>query len=947
MSIKLYPESCGDYYPKHWDKENYHKQLNTILNRVDGESLAVSDHTFIPVSLIWKIVESVKSLFGFTDRTDKIRVNAELLKFLCRGEELGYIDNRIVEKLNKNRVSYPTNLTDATVQRLIAQISARHLSRGQGESETHLKTIHATIIDYHRENASDLRPSFWCRFIKSPTLSPERLIDFGDSHLELARQALDARPPEYSIALENLLRAHDAHNSTQQFQQKLWIHLKEFLEKYKSTQAAIQQQTVIQNIIISISSIALKHNEKDKAVGYLNYLMETYPVDDNLRCRIGECYLKHDYYEKAEPFLPLIRNTHISDPEMQDKIGNMYFKQDKISEAQEAYKTALELYRKNKPVLSQKLADIASKLGKINLEKMEGIDLAKASENAIKYYSEAVQFNISQIEYQECLSKAYIQRWEESPANFEEQYGELWRSFITSCEYQVREDHAIIIKKMFTFCADKALAGQKRNIAQEYLSNALKIFDFDQDYVCDTLQKCAENNFVDDILPLLEPWKKQFSNNPLMKEQIGNVYWAKGDKKKAVDHYQEATALFESKKNATQNEGDIQYYSEHISNLTTKVGSYRLSVSEYDKAIEQLEKSVKNNPRKTKELFDAYLKAAEVEGSKSIFTYSLQKHIQLLKKAYETIPQNGEYLNKLLELYIKNNKVEDAVNLFLDMQNQSWISEFTLKGVYVLKIVVKLRELDSKSHALLLLKTLEKAYAADPRNNKIKEELYLQRFLLSQEKAKEAIALEADSDKKIPLFEESIALLLKNIEDGFEGIPDKIQLHQESISNLYALLAEIYIRHVQLDRNLTVADRVAHFASHKADIEKALECYDKAIEQTKADASLHFEKGLILENYDIKPQDAIKEYLLAVQLNNKNPFYNKCLALSYTAYNFDYVNQAKYEANVPEEIREEFNKSYEHWKRNLFLKIKVGSVINPHKFKIEKGWFSTQLTVGK
>lgn len=947
----LYPDTCGDYYPKTWDLTSYQKQLQVILNRQGGECLAVANHEFTSVSVIRKIFEAVKGVFGFTDSTDKVLVNSALLKFLCKGEELGYINADVLQQLNDRKVSYPSYLTDTFVQRLIGLISIRHLSREPQEVGRQLQTMHATLIEYHQENGLLLRPGFWSRLIQRPCLNPAGLVDFGDSHLEMSKQVLTTKQPSYSIALDHLLRAHEVHNTSPQFQQKLWIHWKAFLDQYKMTQTAIAQQSTIQNVILSIASISLKNNEKEKAVGYLNYLLENYPGNDSLRARVGECYLKYDCYENVYPFLPLLQQQNAHNAEMQEKIGNIFWKQEKFLEAVGAYKTTIELYKKEIQKESGwaiKIAEISGKIGKFYLDKKEKGNEKDVLAFAFEFYAQAVQFHQDQIEYKEGLCRTYIQFWKEKLNQFEALYGENFFHFIPTCNFKVCQDHAIAIKQILFSCSENALINNKPpKLVSDYLMMGEALYHKDPDYICEIIQKFLDIKLLNEMdHSKLDSWIKNFPKHSLLKEKAGDVYWEKGDKKKAIRYYQEAISLYENQKNAVTKDSDLAYYQKKLSHLNGRIGDQQITLLSFDQGIGYLKQAVIHDSEKRQGLFKAYVQAGDAEENNSLFTYNKLKHIDYYMKAFDSLPQNGKYLQKLFELLFKNGQNKEITDLFLKIQKYNWASEVVLKGEVVLKVVAQLRALDAKAHSDLILSLLEKTNSQEPTHVKIKDELYRHRFTFACENIQSAVN-EGDDSQKIAQLEKAIEIVNKNIQGGFDKVT-KLQAPQEKqLAQWHARIAEIYIGQIlfEVDPN-SIKARMAHYEQFVQNITTALARYDKAIELDKSNASLHFDKAFVLDEFAIEPDEAIKEYLLAVRFNNKNPFYNKCLAVAYSGYKSDAANKAKYEANIPLDQESEFGNIYRQWKNNVRLKVKEAPIINPHRYEIETSWLgSTQLKV--
>src|SRR5215204_762098 len=113
--MTIYPSSRGDYYPKHWNKQDYNSQLNQLLTHSNEDYLAVYDHTFISVGLLQRIFQAVKGALGFCNATDSSKVNSELLKFFYYGEAQGWISEQNKQQL-RGRMRYSPHLSHPYIQ---------------------------------------------------------------------------------------------------------------------------------------------------------------------------------------------------------------------------------------------------------------------------------------------------------------------------------------------------------------------------------------------------------------------------------------------------------------------------------------------------------------------------------------------------------------------------------------------------------------------------------------------------------------------------------------------------------------------------------------------------------------------------------------------------------------------------------------------------------------
>ena len=180
----------------------------------------------------------------------------------------------------------------------------------------------------------------------------------------------------------------------------------------------------------------------------------------------------------------------------------------------------------------------------------------------------------------------------------------------------------------------------------------------------------------------------------------------------------------------------------HLAYLHAKIGENHLHSPQgvfhtiaYTEAIDNLEKAAGLNPQAYGQLlFEAYLKAAEAEKSKTFITRDWEKSMLYYSKAFKIAPQNGPYLVDLMDHYLaKDFRQNKALELFSAIHSLPWVeaAPFTARQLDKLALI-----LTNKGENTLSLTCREKVVGLEPANAEYKRRLC--ELLLSQCKDKQA-----------------------------------------------------------------------------------------------------------------------------------------------------------------------------------------------------------------
>lgn len=942
--IRLYPEAQSDFYPKNWTAAEYSSQLDTILYNPPGEYLEVKDYQFAYVSIISKIFEYVKSFFGFEDSTQPYKLNSNLLKFLYYGEAQGFITEKHVQRLNATRHNSLSPLYGNYIQRLIAEINMRSQSQDLAQRNDRLANMRGILIQFHRNNALSLKPGFWHRFNYKPSLEGAHLREFGDSHLELSRKA--EREVNYDQALDHLLYAHALQNKNGEFQNQLWRQFKAILDICHDDVGARSRHNRIKDALISMGTIALEQNRIKAAEAIFDQLRIYFPHDDDVARRIGEAYLNHKEYGLVQPYLYLLEYYYSNIAMKQMELGNAYWELHDYAKANERYQLAIQLHTSYHDVVSlgrypqTHIEFMHARIGYAYLNFIP--DYAKA----IHHLSEAVKGTRFQGPENQWLFEAYIKQWKTSPKAFEQQCGEQFYFFLAKCKESQLKNFEPQVKEILLACVEFAFSGNRAPQAKNYIEKGVTIFKNDSAFITNCIDLCIKHKNTECIASKINGWDKQFFEDPVFKEKLGDVAIANNNFKAGTNLYKGAVVIYEDKISATDHEPTKKMLQDRLTDLYYKAGQLLFNHKGWtskpqELGLEYLVKAAKGNSKYAEALAQAQLQIAQKESEKSFLLYSLDAEITSYKKAYEADPKIGPALDKLFELYLKNEKYHpQLLELHLSVLAKPWAAQFNLTAESYSKLAAVYHRTKKKKYTAHTLACLKKAHLLAPENPVYKRDFYRFNLTVAKDKLKRAWGLE-DLTEKLGQIEEIITILKQfetyKWDSGKEW--DEIRYgYQKTLAGIYGSLADIYLNQCLHpygeDTNDNWKTRLPH-------TQKAMDNFDLAIKYDPENPVYRFEKAFLLDVAfrfeDESVNKAKLEYALAIKHCPENPFYKAQLAF------FDSEREKELMAKVPKDAS--FTAAWVFYRKERFLKEKSQPLPNPHKYRVVSGVFSSSIEI--
>ncbi len=214
-----YFNNCPDYYPIDFNKNNYQRNLDTLLSS-EG-SLGVKHHSFTRLGWLGRIFNAVSWIFGFKDITNSARINGEILKFLHYGILHKLIDNNLQNQLQYLSVQ---GWIAPEVKNAVDSLSEKNIATAEK-----LARIKELLSNYFTKNEQQLRPAFWKRRTSSPSVPLNKSSPFGTTHLFKA--ALTTEPSKWKKSLNHISWAIGMSDSDLNFQKKCFSALEILLKR--------------------------------------------------------------------------------------------------------------------------------------------------------------------------------------------------------------------------------------------------------------------------------------------------------------------------------------------------------------------------------------------------------------------------------------------------------------------------------------------------------------------------------------------------------------------------------------------------------------------------------------------------------------------------------------------------------------------------------------------
>ncbi len=937
----IYPEQREDCYSKSWSATEFNDQLEILLE--EETYVAATDDGFVRLNIIGKIMEIIKGFLCGTNETQHHRIQAAWLKFIYYGEAHGFLEDKQIERL-RYRISYPYEKFDAAIDQLFKAVSDHHQYPAESTSD-HLSHLRDILTDYHRCHAASLRPGFWTRLCtpSSSLIDSRNLFLFGDAPLQLSENALvnQANP---TLAFTYLQKAFDLKNDSPEFQEKLAEQLRE-IESYEIT----GQQRKIQEFWLELGTTAFENALPDLAITHLEHALEIEPKNARLRLQIGKLYLLNKEYSSAEPLLIELQKAFSNDLQIQIDIGNAYWQLNQFKEAMEAYEAAVSCYQKQAEKLSSHHKQIGSayhRLGRVHLKKLTP---NSSVTQAIKFLSLAVKADSSATDYQDDLYEAYAQQWQASPTNFAATYGEQWSKFLALSTKQSCYKWKTEISQISMECIEQYFKAHLNQKAHACLEKIVNLFKDDADIKIQALDKAIHHGDWSPLKSQLDDWEREHYTNPYLKQKIGDAYWG-SDRNQAKNLYQESLDLFAQRLPLCQVDAERKDCQQRMADMQARIGQTHLQVKSgffkgvpYDAAIKNLEQAASIDPdHYASLLFDACLAAAQAEKQRSVLLRDTHKIIVYYQKAFQALHQKGDYLIELLQLCIDNQRYDDAISIYYDIQKQAWAEELELPATTFSELAQQLFERKEYEATLACLRC---AYELEPENQNYKEEYFQLTLTLAQDKYQKLKKSKAKAKEEEDLFSQGLLEIAENLkacwDDGFDNVEKMEKSYQETLVKIYRSLANDSIQRCLLpqpEKEMKKEAIKTHQTQHEADIQQALTYYDTALNYQPEHAALHFDKGLLLD-WIIDYDEAIKEFQLAVKYQPRNPFYHKMLAPLYTVIYSDMAKYEQHEQLAEKYASSDFAQNYRLWTDERMSQVKTKQ-IDPHSYtKAKKEWF--------
>lgn len=944
----IYAESRGDFYSRTWSEFEFDAQVEVLT---DPETyVGVTEEGFVRLSLIQKIMQFIKGVFGGTDCSTEERIQAAWLKFIYYGEAHG-----LLKEEHRNSLRGRINATYAgssPSKSFLQEIDNFYYYGNNSESKSDfLERLRGKVTDYHQSQAASLRPGFWSRLTTPPSLDPTTLFDFGDAPLQLMQKALDQDEPDPQLALSYLRKAFDLKNDEASFQEKLADELKKLEDGYPAELNA--QGRIIQELWIELAQNTFDRQDSIRATGYLDRALNADSANAKGRLQIGKLYLIHQHYELASPFLPELQKAFAQDPQILAEIGHAYWEQEEYPKAVSSYEAALTGYPKNVwkySSIHEERALLNHRIGKAHLDGLLTNDSGN-NDKAKKFFLAAVANDPTVTDYQEDLCEAYEEEWLDHPDKINTTSLDDLLHCLESFDPAVLKEWAPAISEQIMRYSEHFFKAHQNQQAHAYLEEALRLFPDQIDLKIKAVDLATRYH---DPIPLhtkFDAWTHANYANPYLKMKMGDAYLST-DKTKALDAYEEALDLFAKREASSSNDQEKSNCQKCMAEIQAKVAQEHLQRPpgffqgvDYEQALQRLEKAARLNPTHGAQLFDAYLAAAQAEKQRTALLRDTNKIIDYYRRAFESLYKKGEYLIDLLKLCLDSKRHDDAVSLYYEIQKQTWSGEFALPADLYNRLAHKLLERKDYQAAHACAK---QAHLKEPENKQFKKDYFQLAYNFADEDYKKLLRESSlQNDEFLEKLQELADSLRECWDKGFEGNKTSKKECQALLLRIYRSLAQAYLQQTLIDQSsdiyLVKGEVAKHREKNKKVIQQALHCLNEGLAVDPENAESHFDRGLVLEYWLIDYDEAFNAYESAVKYQERNPYYHYLLGQMYAVHKYNTEKKDKH-FKLATDIAEE--SGYERFleERKIFNKEMLyqqkSKVIDPHSYTHKKkGWF--------
>lgn len=899
----IYTSCKEDFYPRSWSKLEIDAQLQLIENK--EIYLKVTEEGFCRISLIERIVNFIKGLLGGTDCSKYERIQSLMFKVLYFAEANDLLDQNHLYQL-RGRIKY-SPLSKSPIAQFFQKIDQFHI-QGHDKSK-HLKELRELVTHYHHKEALSLRPGFWGRLFTYPILNSKVLMEFGDTPLFLLNKALEQKKPDCHLAFEFLKRAFALKNDKPQFQVKLAVNLKKLEETYPELKNQAQK---IEDLWIELGETAFKNKLSDLGKNYLKKAVTVDPSYFKGRVKIGKLYLMHHHDAEALQFLPEIQKASGNEPATLAQIGHVYWEEKKIPEAIAAYQAALKCSQNSSALIHYRI-------GKAYFDNLIPADTHSAA-NARKFLFTAFAKEPTNSVYEEELFNAYQKQWAVEPDQFIKITSDDFLKFLRRSQPSPAKKWGA---KIILELSEKLFKLHLNNQAHQFLAEVLRLFPNDESLKIDVVDMALRYH---DTEPLKEKMKHWITTNPYLKKKIGDAYW-KSDT--ALQIYGEALDLFQKRIAITQDDNEKLKCQKWMGEIEAKFGQNYLQTPAglfkgvpYDQALQHLEKATKHHSSHISVLFDAYLTTAEAEKKRNVLLRDTKKIIDWYQKAFDALPQKGEYLVDLMRLYLDANRGNEAVALYKKIEKQPWGASFELSADLWSRLGNCISD-DERA----ALRCFKKAYLASPAE--FKNEYFSHALNIAQKHIDDLERLE---------------ILKQCWDEGFDGVQKQEKPFGELLTNIYSSLAKSTLETCLIkgsSRKIPYSEIHEHTEKYKKEFDQVLEYLNEGLKVNPKSEKLHFEKGLFLTKwFPTQLDEAHNAFEQAVKIQGRNPYYQWFLGDSFFIKN-NSENKAKHH-KLAQNLAQKGN--YESFMNDrlifdseLRFKEKTKQ-IDPHAYIVPKGW---------
>lgn len=923
----IYPEVKGDYYPKSFSQAEFNQQC-AIFQDPQAFVAYTEEGNFVALTLLERIAQIIKGLLGFSDHGNKARVQAAFLRFLYYGEAHGFLTNTQIHHL-KQRIQYPSLADqDPLIKEIVKQLKTFHEGDENSKSH-HLGKLREIVMDFHSKSYSALMPGFWIRLLKPASLPAKGTGHFGETPLKLFKKAIASDEKEGQNAFDFLKIAFEVKNDSVEFQQRLGKQL-EKLEKH-STSHSQNRQLEFQMMWFELAQNAYANNLPSKGKEYLSHLTRGADLNSEMRLRIGKLYLLNKEFHLAEPFLEELKNQCGDHCEILKEVGHAYWELKQFPKAIEVYEKCVIAYKNQYYHLApheKQLALIHFRIGSFYLEKEEEIDLSNV-EKAYFSLNLARFLNPSSLDAQLGCCRAFIQLKKLDLKKFADTYHQPFTAFLSQSSLEKLGGLSSQISDILLEMGAHFFEMHQSTNAHLYLSLICLIFKDHIDRKIAALDLAIQYHDWKPLEKHFKEWNSRHPTHPFLKMKIGDAYW-QTSKEVAIPYYKEALVLF----NKMYEKSDKPAYLNIIADLHAKIGEEHLHAKgKFDEAFKNLEAAASLNPEKHgPSFFASCLAAAEKEKKLNWLQRDENKMIEFYLRAYKSYPQNGPYLGDCISLLIEKKRVNEAVQLYVDIQKHPWANQLSMSPSVLNNLGQILIEKGLLDIALVCCK---QAYASKSKKSDKKD--YFQTALSLADQTLNQSNEGSLSEDQL----HNINLALKRLEEcwkeGFENVESLKKPMQEKFVLFYQLLAKQQMKAFLMPKphsQYTYEELKKYRKEFKKEIFETLRHYGCGLEYRPESAELRFDKGALLEWLGLY-EKALAEYELAAHHEPSNSFYHKCAESMLVALGKSDGDECLHAKAIAKNAPENLMADFLIWSRELMLKSK-SKVINPHSYTVKK-----------